>query len=77
MSKFSHSNDWNNASNYVAKQYIEEVAKKVYFDDVKIQMDAKVWAEEYNGQNPPKKVLFLFEILFFEMCCILSIDSDN
>ena len=25
--------------------------------DVKLQMDAKLWAEEYNRHNPPKKVL--------------------
>ena len=24
--------------------------------DVKLQMDAKLWAEEYNRHNPPKKV---------------------
>lgn len=56
LSQFSRSKDWKHASNYVAKRYIEEVANKTYFDDVKIQMDAKVWAEEYNKQNPPKKV---------------------
>eukprot|EP00795_Rhopilema_esculentum_P009646 gene9646-17407_t len=66
LSKFSHSNDWNNASNYVAKQYIEEVAKKVYFDDVKIQMDAKVWAEEYNRKDPPKKV-DIFQVYIVEL----------
>ena len=26
--------------------------------DVKLQMDAKLWAEEYNRHNPPKKVWF-------------------
>lgn len=56
LSKFSNCKDWKTAANYVAKTYIEEAARKTYFDDVKIQMDAKVWAEEYNRQNPPKKV---------------------
>ena len=28
--------------------------------DVKLQMDAKLWAEEYNRHNPPKKVWFGF-----------------
>lgn len=55
LSTFSNSREWKTASNYVAKAYLEEVARKTYFDDVKIQMDAKVWAEEYNRQNPPKK----------------------
>ena len=35
---------------------MDDVANKTYFDDVKLQMDAKVWAEEFNRQNPPKKV---------------------
>lgn len=58
LSKFSsaHSQDWNHALNYVSKRYIEEVDRDVYFQDVKLQMDAKVWAEEYNRHNPPKKV---------------------
>ena len=56
LSTFTHNQDWNHAGNYVAKRYIDDVANKVYFDDVRIQMDAKVWAEEYNRQNPPKKV---------------------
>lgn len=51
------SNDWNSASNMVAKRYFDsDVFAKSYFDDVKLQMDAKLWAEEYNRHNPPKKV---------------------
>ena len=42
--------------NYVSKRYIEDVDRDVYFQDVKLQMDAKIWAEEYNRHNPPKKV---------------------
>lgn len=58
LSKFSsaHSQDWKHAMNYVSKRYIEDVDREVYFQDVKLQMDAKVWAEEYNRHNPPKKV---------------------
>ena len=58
LSKFSsaHTNDWKHALNYVSKRYIEDVDRDVYFQDVKLQMDAKVWAEEYNRHNPPKKV---------------------
>lgn len=47
-----------NASNYVAKSYIENVDGSVYFEDVKLQMDAKIWGEEYNRHNPPKKASF-------------------
>lgn len=28
----------------------------MYFDDVKLQLDCKLWAEEYNRYNPPKKI---------------------
>ena len=44
------------AKNYVAKRYIESVSRKVYFDDVKLQMDAKLWGEEFNKYHPPKPV---------------------
>lgn len=56
ISTFSRSGDWTHAQNYVAKRYIEEVDRDVYFQDVRLQMDAKVWGEEYNRHNPPKKV---------------------
>ena len=36
---------------------MEEVARETYFQDVKLQMDAKLWGEEYNRHNPPKKVI--------------------
>ena len=55
MCNSSHGLDIN-ASNYVAKSYIEVVDRDVYFQDVKLQMDAKLWGEEYNRHNPPKKV---------------------
>lgn len=56
ISTFSRSGDWTHAQNYVAKRYIEKVDRDVYFQDVRLQMDAKVWGEEYNRHNPPKKV---------------------
>jgi len=53
-----HMNDWNYASNIVAKRYFDDdVLPKTYFDDIKLQMDAKLWAEEYNRHGPPKKVI--------------------
>eukprot|EP00794_Sanderia_malayensis_P009123 gene9123-10096_t len=66
LSTFSQSRDWKHASNYVAKRYIEDIPNKMYFDDVKVQMDAKVWAEEYNRHNPPKKV-DIFQVYIIEM----------
>ncbi|KAK3089352.1 hypothetical protein FSP39_002962 [Pinctada imbricata] len=67
LSTFSRSADWNHACNYVAKKYIENVDRDVYFQDVKLQMDAKVWGEEYNRHNPPKKVdIFQMYILEFK-----------
>ena len=56
LSKFSTHPDWRNASNYVAKRYMKEAGRQVYFQDVKLQMDAKLWGEEYNKHGPPKKV---------------------
>lgn len=56
LSKFSQHPNWKNASNYVAKRYIKEVPNETYFDDVKLQMDSKLWGEEYSKLNIPKKV---------------------
>ncbi|XP_013782450.1 eukaryotic elongation factor 2 kinase-like [Limulus polyphemus] len=63
LSNFAHEN-WEHASNYVAKCYMVNVNREVYFEDVKLQMDAKLWSEEYNRHNPPKKVDI------FQMCVI-------
>ena len=35
---------------------MDSVDRQVYFDDVKLQMEAKLWGMEYNRHNPPKKV---------------------
>uniref|UniRef100_A0A1I7Z4E4 Eukaryotic elongation factor 2 kinase n=1 Tax=Steinernema glaseri TaxID=37863 RepID=A0A1I7Z4E4_9BILA len=56
LSKFSGDSDWLHAQNYVAKKYIQDVDRNVLFEDVKLQMDSKLWAEEYNRHNPPKKI---------------------
>ncbi|XP_072568420.1 eukaryotic elongation factor 2 kinase isoform X4 [Paramormyrops kingsleyae] len=56
LSNFSHSSNWKSASNYVAKRYMETVSRDVYFEDVRLQMEAKLWGEEYNRHRPPKQV---------------------
>ncbi|XP_013862563.1 eukaryotic elongation factor 2 kinase isoform X2 [Austrofundulus limnaeus] len=56
LSNFSHSSNWKLASNYVAKRYMETVDRDVYFEDVRLQMEAKLWGEEYNRHRPPKQV---------------------
>ncbi|XP_037610686.1 eukaryotic elongation factor 2 kinase isoform X3 [Sebastes umbrosus] len=56
LSNFSHSNNWKSASNYVSKRYMETVDRNVYFEDVRLQMEAKLWGEEYNRHRPPKQV---------------------
>ncbi|XP_053710010.1 eukaryotic elongation factor 2 kinase isoform X1 [Synchiropus splendidus] len=56
LSNFSHSSNWKAASNYVSKRYMENVARDVYFEDVRLQMEAKLWGEEYNRHRPPKQV---------------------
>jgi len=66
LSNFSHSQDWTkDSNNYVAKSYMDStVARNTYYEDVKLQMDAKLWGEEYNRHNPPKKVdIFMMTVL--------------
>ncbi|XP_054848523.1 eukaryotic elongation factor 2 kinase isoform X2 [Eublepharis macularius] len=56
LSNFLHTQNWKGAFNYVAKRYIETVNRDVYFEDVRLQMEAKLWGEEYNRHKPPKQV---------------------
>ena len=49
---------YHHTHNFVAKCYMDEVEREVYFQDVKLQMDAKLWGEEYSRHNPPKKVAY-------------------
>lgn len=63
--------DWKTAQNYVAKKYMNEVDRRVIFEDVKLQMDAKLWAEEFNRYHPPKKIDIM------QMCIIEMIDGEN
>jgi elongation factor 2 kinase len=63
MDKYCPNADWKgDSNNYVAKRYIEDlnqenkISRETYFEDIKLQMDAKLWGEEYNRHNPPKKV---------------------
>ncbi|XP_065348223.1 eukaryotic elongation factor 2 kinase-like isoform X2 [Cloeon dipterum] len=67
LSNFTHNDDWKkDSNNYVAKRYMEHVDRDVYFTDVQLQMDAKLWGEEFNRHNPPKKVdIFQMAILEF------------
>ncbi len=58
---------WDAAYNYVAKRYLSSVESSVYLDDVRLQMEAKLWAEEFNRHDPPKKAshkLCVFELLW-------------
>lgn len=48
--------DWARASNFVAKRYKLSAPREVYFDDVRLQMDAKALGELYSKTDPPKKV---------------------
>ncbi|XP_059487389.1 eukaryotic elongation factor 2 kinase-like [Neocloeon triangulifer] len=67
LSNFTQCDDWKkDSNNYVAKRYMDEVERDVYFTDVQLQMDAKLWGEEFNRHNPPKKVdIFQMAILEF------------
>ncbi|KAL4240978.1 Eukaryotic elongation factor 2 kinase [Mactra antiquata] len=67
LSTYAGADNWNHTHNFVAKRYMEEVERDTYFMDVKLQMDAKLWGEEYSRHNPPKKVdIFQMYILEFK-----------
>ncbi|XP_028417391.1 eukaryotic elongation factor 2 kinase-like [Dendronephthya gigantea] len=66
LSNFTKTRNWKHAGNHVAKCYINEVSRETYFSDVVLQMDAKLWGEEYNRHFPPKKVDIL-QISVLEM----------
>ncbi|KRZ50234.1 Eukaryotic elongation factor 2 kinase [Trichinella nativa] len=59
--------DWSKATNFVAKRYIaQSVSRETYFEDVRLQMDAKLWSDEFNRHNPPKKIdIFQVSIVEF------------
>lgn len=41
----------------MAKRYKDKaISNDVYFHDVKMQMEAKMWALNYNGRGPARKV---------------------
>ncbi|XP_029384309.1 eukaryotic elongation factor 2 kinase isoform X2 [Echeneis naucrates] len=71
LSNFSHSSNWKSASNYVAKRYMETVDRSVYFEDVRLQMEAKLWGEEYNRHRPPKQVDIM------QMCVVEMTDRPD
>uniref|UniRef100_A0A673BVD4 Eukaryotic elongation factor 2 kinase n=1 Tax=Sphaeramia orbicularis TaxID=375764 RepID=A0A673BVD4_9TELE len=71
LSNFSHSSNWKSASNYVAKRYMETVDRDVYFEDVRLQMEAKLWGEEYNRHRPPKQVDIM------QMCVVEMINRPG
>ncbi|CAH8448528.1 unnamed protein product [Schistosoma turkestanicum] len=72
----SDTNDWHHTSNYVAKRYINPVDKQIYFDDVRLQMEAKLWGEAYNRHNPPKKV-DIFQLSVLELNPESSVGNEQ
>jgi elongation factor 2 kinase len=61
-----HSYGWTRASNYVAKAYHKDgivdtstEAKEAVMNDVRLQYEASYWAEAYDKNDPPKKVVFI------------------
>lgn len=72
LSNFSHDKNWKHASNYVAKHYLsDDMKRESYFEDVTVQMDAKLWATIYNRFNPPKKIDMV------QMCILEFKDRPN
>lgn len=62
LSNFGTNTDWESSTMCVVKKYMEDTDRKSLFDDVRLQMDAKLWGEEYNKHQPPKKVKFLLMV---------------
>lgn len=50
---------------------MEPVDRQIYFDEVKLQMDAKLWGEEFNRHHPPKQVDF------FQMAVLEFVDRPD
>ncbi|XP_076804356.1 eukaryotic elongation factor 2 kinase-like isoform X2 [Clavelina lepadiformis] len=71
LSNFGHTHDWTTAINCVVKRYMESATRKTLFEDVRLQMDAKLWGEEYNKHQPPKKVDIM------QMCVIEMLDQEG
>ena len=55
----------------MVKRFIEPVDRQIYFDEVKLQMDAKLWGEEFNRHHPPKQVDF------FQMAVLEFVDRPD
>lgn len=68
LSNFVHKDSWDHASNYVAKSYMDTTVgtRERYFDDVKLQMEAKLWAEVFNRCKPPKQI-DMFQVSVLEL----------
>ncbi|TGZ38221.1 hypothetical protein CRM22_011286 [Opisthorchis felineus] len=66
LSNFCQTDDWSHAGNFVAKRYIEPVSSQVYFDDVRLQMDAKLWAEEFSRQPAIAKKVDIAQMCVLE-----------
>mmetsp|Transcript_26969 Transcript_26969/g.69935 ORF Transcript_26969/g.69935 Transcript_26969/m.69935 type:complete len:637 (-) Transcript_26969:333-2243(-) len=64
LSQHTTLRDWKRAQNLVAKRYMRQQDEKVYREDVKLQMDAKMLGDEFNLLNPPKKVDFITASLY-------------
>ncbi|KAK4022368.1 hypothetical protein OUZ56_007838 [Daphnia magna] len=72
LSNFSHNQDWRrDSNNAVIKRFIQPVDRQTYFDEVKLQMDAKLWGEEFNRHHPPK------QIDFFQMAVLEFVDRPD
>uniref|UniRef100_A0A0M3JTA9 Eukaryotic elongation factor 2 kinase (inferred by orthology to a C. elegans protein) n=1 Tax=Anisakis simplex TaxID=6269 RepID=A0A0M3JTA9_ANISI len=71
LSSFKKNDNWSHAHNYVAKKYIRPIGREVIFEDVRLQMDSKLWAEEFNRHNPPKKIDIM------QVCILELIDEPD
>ena len=64
--------DWRrDSNNAIVKRFIQPVPREMYFDEVRLQMDTKLWGEEFNRHHPPK------QIDFFQMAVLEFVDRPD
>ena len=61
---------WETASNVVLKRYKEAVDTPTLFEDVKLQMEAKMYSQLYNKRRPPKQIDIM-------QICIIKVHDYN
>jgi len=70
LGNFSMNPKWHTASSVVLKRYKESVDTPTLFEDVKLQMEAKMYSQLYNKRKPPKQIDIM-------QICIIKVQDYN